>query len=288
MSLRKARLLVCLLVGLSLAVAADGWAQQHPRGPSGGGPMGPGMHRRGPGPEGPPMRTLLLRVAKLPAEAQQQALESDEAFQRMPPRMQERVRQRLAEFNALPAEQRQTLLEQFERGGEARPLHALFLRVAPLSPEEQQRALQEDTFFQALPPQAQERFRRHLERFSQQPPEERQRQLGRFQRFADLPPEEQERLRYRAERFAEMNPEQRREARRVFHAWQQLPPERRDLMVERLRRLQSAAPEERRSLLEDEDFLAPLSAEEKQLLQQVWRLRQVVPPPGPQGPSPPY
>jgi hypothetical protein len=150
---------------------------------------GPQRRHRGPGWG---MHRLLLRVAELPPEQQQQALESDEAFQRMPPPMQEQLRQRLQELNQLPPEQRQEELERLRRGEGRGPLHELFLRVAPLTPEEQERALAEDEFFQSLPPDAQERFRRHLQRFDQKPPEARERSLRRFRRFADLTPEQQE------------------------------------------------------------------------------------------------
>jgi hypothetical protein len=82
----------------------------------------------------------------------------------------------------------------------------------------------------------------------------------------------------RARRFAEMSPEARQEARHAFAAWQQLPPERKQLFMEKVRRLESATPEERRVLAADEQFLSPLDAQERQLFQQLWRLREVVPP----------
>jgi hypothetical protein len=218
-------------------------------------------------------------VAKLPPGQQQQVLEEDEAFRRLSPSAQQRVRRRLAEFNALPEGRRRALLERFEQGRGRRPRQALFLRVAPLSAEEQERALQADEFFQSLAPSAQQNFRHQLERFRRQPPQERQRQLGRLERFAELPADEQQRLRRRAHRFAEMSPEQRRQAQGVFESWRQLRPQRRELMVQHLRRLQKASPEERRALLKSEEFLSPFSQQERSLLRQVWRLRQVMPPP---------
>lgn len=237
----------------------------------------PGGPRRGPGPPDRLLRELLVRVAPLPPNEQQQLLDRDEGFQRLPPMAQERFRRRLQQFNALPPEERQRMLERWNRGGQMQDAQALFLRLAPLPAAEQQAALEADELFRQMPPPMQERFRRHLEEFNTRPPEERQRLLERFQRFAELPREGQERIRRRAQLFAAMSPEERQQAQRVFQAWQQLPPERRSLLAERLRRLRQASPDEQATLLEDPDFIAPLDQSERDLLHQLWRLRQSLP-----------
>ena len=224
-------------------------------------------------------RALFLRAAPLPPEEQQQALESDEFFQQWPPPAQQRFRQRLEEFNSLPAERRQMMLAWGERRHQEEVAQGLFLRLAPLPPEEQQRLLESDDFFQAQPPEAQQRFRQHLEQFNARPAEERTQMLERLQHFAALPAEEQERIRRRARLFSQMSPEQRQQAQQSFQAWQQLPPERRPLLLERLRRLQAASPEEQSSLLQDPEFLAPLEESERGLLRDLWRLRELLPRP---------
>ena len=268
----RVNLLAFLVAGLFLGLPGELPAQQRER-LGHQGERRPGMHER----QGQqrPARALFRRIAQLPPGQQQQVLESDEHFRQMSPAAQERFRRRLAEFNALPTERRQAMLEQLERGGEPERGEALFLRLAPLSAEEQEQALAGDEFFQSLPPQAQQRFRQRLEQFRNRPPEEQQRVLDRLQRFSELPPEEQDLLRQRAQRFAEMNPQQRQQARRLFAAWRELPPERRQLLMERLRRLQESPAEARRGILEDPKFLEPLDAQEQQLLRGLWELRQV-------------
>lgn len=224
-------------------------------------------------------RALFLRVAPLPPQEQQQALDSDDFFQQWPPLAQQRFRQRLEEFNALPAERRQMMLGWGERRQREQAAQELFLRLAPLPPDEQQRLLESDAFFQAQPPEAQQGLRQHLEQFNARPAEERAQMLERLQHFAALPAEEQERIRRRARLFAEMSPEQRQQARQSFQAWQQLPVERRPLLLERLRRLQAASPEEQSSLLQDPEFLAPLEESERGLVRNLWRLRELLPRP---------
>ena len=111
--------------------------------------------------------------------------------------------------------------------------------------------------------------------------------LGRMQRFAELAPEEQERMRQRARLFALMTPEQRQQAQRVFQTWQQLPPARRQLIIERLRNLQQTPLDMRATLLNDEEFLAPLDENERRLLRSLWELRGLLPPaPPPSAPDP--
>lgn len=285
MRLRRNSLIVLAVSALGLALLTGGLQAQEPPqsrlderrqtqrpGPRGGGPVGVGHH----------LRSLFMRVARLPPEEQQHVLENDEFFRRLPSVAQERFRRRLTEFNALPPERRQHMLERWRHAAEAqRAGQALFLRLAPLPPEEQQRALESAEFFQKLPPPAQQRFRRHLEEFNSRPPEERQRMLEHFRRFSGLSPEQQEEVRRRARLFQQMSPEQRRQARRIFQAWQQLPPHRRRLLGERLRRLQLASPEERAALAQNPDFLAPLRENERHLLRGLWHLRQHLP----QGPS---
>ena len=105
--------------------------------------------------------------------------------------------------------------------------------------------------------------------------------LGRMQRFAELSPEEQERMRQRARLFALMTPDQRQQAQRVFQAWRELPPERRQLVIERLRNLHETPFDMRATLLNDEEFLAPLDENERRLLRSLWELRGLLPPASP-------
>jgi hypothetical protein len=249
-----------------------------------------GLGRRGAGPGGEDRRAaqqLFLRVAKLPPAEQRPALEADELFQRLPPFARERFLQRLDEFNAMPEERRRQMLARGEGALRMQAAQQLFLRVAPLTAEEQEQALVGDAEFREMPPMMQQRFRQHLEEFNRRPPEERERMLGRMQRFAELSPQEQERMRQRARLFALMTPEQRQQALQTFQAWQQVPPARRQLIIERLRGLQQSPFDMRATLLNDEEFLAPLDDNERRLLRSLWELRGLLPPaPPPPDPGP--
>lgn len=283
----RKQLIALLAVALGAALVAGAARAQGPfqrrEGPRAG------MGRRGPGPGGAErrLRSLFLRVARLPVEEQRPALETDAFFRQMPPMARERFLQRLAEFNALPAERRQMMLRRLEMAARLEQAEQLFLRVAPLAPAEQEQALAGDELFQQMPPLMQQRFRRHLEEFNRYPPEERAQRLERFERFAGLPLEEQERMRRRAEVFGAMSPEQREEAKRVFQAWQQVPPERRQLIIERLRRLQQTALDQRAPLLNNDEFLAPFDENERRLLRSLWELRGLLPPAPPAPPPAP-
>lgn len=274
------------------------------------------QRRLGPPRAGRPMLELFKRVAALPVEEQERALEADEFFQQLPQRAQESFRRRLAEFNALPPEERQRRLEHGPPGGgggmrrgapgepapfgappsdsaqssvqreQGRRAEELFLRVAPMTPEEQEGALEADEFFQQGPPEMQQRFRQRLQKFNSLPAEERQQRLEHLRRFAELPPEERRAIRERGRIFAEMSPEQRREAQRLFAAWQQLPPERRQVVADRLRLLQQASPEERRRLAQDPEFLSPLRDNERGLLRGLFQMRQHMPAQGRHGRRP--
>ena len=288
MKQRKLIALAAAALGLAL-LAGEARAQGGP------GPYqrreGPraGMGRRGPGAgaQNRPMQELFLRVAKLPPAEQRPALDADELFQRMPPFARERFLQRLEDFNALPGERRQQMLARGEGALRMQAAQQLFLRVAPLAPGEQEEALAGDAGFQQMPPPMQQRFRQHLEEFNRRAPEEREQMLGRMQRFAELAPEEQERMRQRARLFALMTPEQRQQAQRVFQTWQQLPPARQQLIIERLRNLQQTPLDMRATLLNDEEFLAPLDENERRLLRSLWELRGLLPPaPPPPAPDP--
>ncbi len=134
------------------------------------------------------------------------------------------------------------------QGGIGRHDGAWLRRYSNLSPEEQQRALENDQQFQNLPPEAQERLRQRLAQFNQLPAEERQRILERMQRFGHLTPEQQQR------------------ARQAYARLRELPPERRQQIVRAFRHLRQMPPEERQRVLDSERFRTMFSDEERTLL----------------------
>lgn len=136
-------------------------------------------------------------------------------------------------------------------------------RLQNMSPEEQQRFLQNNRRFLSLPPEQQAEIRRRLEQWNR------------------LSPQQRALLRRRERIWESLTPEQQREVREeLLPQWRSLPPARRRLLLEKLRTLQNLPDPQREEYLRDPAFLTGLSAEEQQLLIRLARLR-VSPNPGP-------
>lgn len=134
-------------------------------------------------------------------------------------------------------------------------------RLQRMSPEEQERFLNNNERFRGLPPGRQAEVRRNLERWNR------------------LTPDEQEALRQRHRVLERMTPEQRSRFREeIWPRWQQLGPERRHAIGQRLGVLHNLSESERAARLQDQDFLKGLSLEEQQLLRDLAELRLGLPP----------
>lgn len=125
-----------------------------------------------------------------------------------------------------------------------------------MSPEEQERFMNNDARFRGLPPERQDQIRRNLARWNQ------------------LTPQQRDAMR-RNERILErLSPEEREEVRTdLFPRWQKLPQERRELIQGRLRVLGGLTPEERQQKLNDPDFMRGLDPNEQDLLRKLSDLR---------------
>lgn len=129
-----------------------------------------------------------------------------------------------------------------------------------MSPEEQERFLQNNQRFQALPPERQEQIRRNL------------------QKWNSLSPGERTAIRNRERVLEQMSPEQRQYVRNsLLPRWQRLPIERRQAIRGRLRVLQGMTPAAREAALNNPRFLQGLSADDQSLLRDLNSLRN--PPP---------
>jgi len=167
------------------------------------------------------------------------------------------------------------------RGPQAqRPVLRLFERLSKLPPEERLRALETDPEFLRLPPQRQQAIRERLGWLNLLPPDEQRVMLERMQRFENLSPEERLLLRQRAARFQGLAPAQRQRAQRIFRLWRQLPPERQQLVRERVLRLRDLPPLQRRRLLNDPEFLGPLTPREIRVLRGLVNLAPLLSAPG--------
>lgn len=129
-------------------------------------------------------------------------------------------------------------------------------KMRDMSPKEQERFLQNNQRFQALPPERQEQIRRNL------------------QKWNSLSPEERNAIRNRERVLEQMTPEQRQYVRNsLLPRWQQLPVERRQAIRGRLRMLQGMTPAEREAALDDARFMRGLNPDEQSLLRDLNSLR---------------
>jgi hypothetical protein len=116
-----------------------------------------------------------------------------------------------------------------------------------LPPQQQQRALENDTQFRNLPPERQQRLRQRLERFS------------------SLPPERQQRILNRMETWEHLTPPQKQQARSLYAQLKGLPPERRQAVQNAITRLRAMPPEARQRAIESGRF-SQFSPQERGLL----------------------
>jgi hypothetical protein len=131
-----------------------------------------------------------------------------------------------------------------------------FEHLRQMSPEEQERFLQNHPRFQQLRPQQQEEIRRRLHEWNSLTPQEREERLTRERRLADLSPDERRRIRTE-----------------VFPRWQQLAPRRKMGIVRRLNALHGLTEEERETRLNDAAFTQGLTPDEIEILRTFSRLR---------------
>ena len=154
---------------------------------------------------------------------------------------------------ARPADQR-----HFQRNGYVlgRFPPRVLERFRSMSPEQQERFLENNRRFQSLPPQKQAQVRRAL------------------QRWNNLSPAQRDELIHRNQVWQRMSPEQRQFYRnQILPKWQQLPPGRRQLVIGRLHTLQDMTPAQRDAALNDPRFMQGLTPDEQNVLRNLNSLR---------------
>jgi Protein of unknown function (DUF3106) len=105
------------------------------------------------------------------------------------------------------------------------------------------------------------------ERWRNMSPQEKQRAFQNEQRLRNLPPSQQQELRNRAQVWQKMTPEQRDHIRNdVLPKWRQMPPDRRQAIQQRLRVLQNMPEAARNQRLSDPNFTRGMSEEDKATL----------------------
>ncbi|HWG59963.1 MAG TPA: DUF3106 domain-containing protein [Candidatus Acidoferrales bacterium] len=129
-------------------------------------------------------------------------------------------------------------------------------KLQNMSPEEQQRFLQNNRRFQKLPPRRQAQI------------------LNNLQKWNHRSPTEQNALRDRARILERMSPAQRQYLRNVLlPQWQQLTAERRQLINGRLHTLQGMSASDRADALKDPKFMQGLTPDEQSILRGLDSLR---------------
>lgn len=118
-----------------------------------------------------------------------------------------------------------------------------------MSPQEQERFMQNNRLFQNLAPDRQAQIRKNLENWNR------------------LTPEQRNAIRERAEILERMTPQQRQYLRNaLLPKWQAMAPERRQAINGRLRILQTMGPGAQQAALADPKFMQGLSPDERSML----------------------
>jgi hypothetical protein len=125
-----------------------------------------------------------------------------------------------------------------------------------MSPDEQERFLENNRRFQNLPAWRQEEIR------------------ARLKQWNNLTPEQKQTLVRRAQILERMSPAERSEIRQVIlPEWRQLPPDRRQVLKQKLLELRGLNDSEREKRLKDPAFEQGLSPQEQNLLKELSKLR---------------
>jgi hypothetical protein len=133
-----------------------------------------------------------------------------------------------------------------------------------LSPEEQEKLLENDPGFKRLPPDRQAALRERLRKFNSLTPQQRERALNRMQWMASL------------------TPQQRQDLREANQTLQGLPQDRQVMVHKALRHLRQMDPQQRQQIFESERFKNTFSDQERGILT---KLAAINPPEG--NPEPP-
>jgi len=127
---------------------------------------------------------------------------------------------------------------------------------------------------QGMSPEDQERFMQNNETFKNLPPERQQQIRQNLQKWNNLTPEQQNALRQREAVLEQMTPQQRQYFNRtVLPKWQAMPQDRRQAINRHLAMLSKMGPETQQAALNDPRFLQGLSPDEQSMLRDLNSLR---------------
>lgn len=124
-----------------------------------------------------------------------------------------------------------------------------------------------------MTPEQQERFLENNQRFQSLSPEQKAQIQQRLEAWNRLAPEQQQALRDRQHVWEQMTPEQRKYVQQsLFPRWKQLPLDRRQAILHRLHSLRDLSESDRQAALDDPAFTQGLSPEDREMLGQLAHL----------------
>jgi len=129
-------------------------------------------------------------------------------------------------------------------------------RLRDMSPQEQERFLQNNQRFQSLPPQRQAEIRQRLQAWNRLSPERKDQMIHNWQVLRNMTPDQ--RQLYQSQ---------------ILPKWEQMSPERRQLVLGRQHTLQAMTPAQRQAALNDPRFMQGLTPDEQGVLRNLNTLR---------------
>ena len=245
-----------LLLG-SAQVRASQSPDRNPRGARARAAQGAQEKQAGPRPgagaagaQAPGRDAFLRRLSSLPSDQQEKMLQESPTFQKMPAAEQQRIMDAVKHWNAAgrPAGGLQGMIEH-------QHAPAFFQQLREMTPEEQERVMQNDERFQNLPSDRQQQIRENLKRWNAATPDERQLLQQREQILESFSPEQRDQLRQIFPRYRQLSPESRQSVMQNFTKLRNLPPGDRDKFLSSPE-VQQLSPDER-GILGDLKSLLP-------------------------------
>lgn len=190
---------------------------------------------------------LCLATAAVPGRAQQRMAAGGFHAQPMPAHMAQPQQNRAPQPAAHPQ-------------GNQEHLGQWMAHHSNLTPQQQQRALEQEPGFRQLPPQTQQRMRDRLNQLNAMPPGQRSHMLER------------------AEEMEHLTVPQRQQVRSAMSQLGSLPPDRRRQVARAFRDLRAMPPEQRQGALDSEQFRNAFSPEERGTLSNLLTVEPLLPP----------
>jgi uncharacterized protein DUF3106 len=120
---------------------------------------------------------------------------------------------------------------------------------------------------QEMSPQEQDRFMQNNERFKSLPPQRQAQIRNNLQKWNNLSPTERNAMNDRQRAWEHMSPEKRQYVQStLLPKWQQMSSERKQVVTGRLHTLQGMTSEDRQAALKDPEFMRGLNPDEQSVL----------------------